>query len=87
MPTLAPYEYQVEVLEATVSKKDFKDGSVRRKVADHVQTKLTELGKDGFEFYREFPVAVRVQTGWFGRKSDGDYETHLIAVVFRRPSQ
>jgi len=79
------YEYKVDAIQASVAEGDIKKGEAGAKVGSQVEVKLIELSRQGFEFYREFAVPVKVSTGC-GSKKD-NYEVTIIVMVFRRTVQ
>jgi len=79
------YTYKVSGIEANISKGDIDKGTAAQKVASQVEIKLDELASEGYEFYREFLVPVKVAKGCFGSKSKDDTEVHIIMMVFRKP--
>lgn len=76
------YEYKVDAIQAAVSEGDIKKGVAGQKVGSQVEVKLGELSRQGYEFYREFPVPVKVATGCGSKKTV--YEVTIIVMVFRR---
>ena len=79
------YTYKVTGIEANISKGDIDKGTAAQKVASQVEIKLDELANEGYEFYREFLVPVKVTSGCFGSKSDKDPSLQIIMMVFRKP--
>lgn len=86
------YEYKVDAIQATVTDADISKGVAGSVVAGQVELKLKELSKQGFEFYREFPVTVKVKEGCFGsvqklfgQGGSKDPTFTIIVMVFRRP--
>jgi hypothetical protein len=78
------FEYRVDAIQAAVTEKDITKGVAGKKVAGQVEMKLKELSKEGYEFYREFPVDVKVQKGCMGVMSKGETNITIIVMVFRR---
>lgn len=79
------YEYKVDAIQSSVAEADIKKGVAGQKVGSQVEIKLGELARQGFEFYREFAVPVKVSTGCGSKKEV--YEVTIIVMVFRRAVQ
>jgi hypothetical protein len=80
------YEYKVDAIQAAVAEGDIRKGVAGAKVGSQVELKLGELARQGYEFYREFAVPVKVARGCVS-PSKNAYEITIIVMVFRRPVQ
>jgi len=79
------YEYKTDYIEATVTDKDVKKGIAGAKVTAQIETKLTEWGEQGFEFYRSDVVSVEVQeTSCFGKPTGETINLSILIFIFRR---
>lgn len=76
------YDYRVDAIQAAVTESDIAKGVAGQKVGSQVELKLKELAKQGYEFYREFPVDVKVKKGCMGKGEETSIT--IIVMVFRR---
>ena len=79
------YQYKIDYIEAKVTDKDVKQGIAGQKTTAQVETKLTEWGEKGWEFYRSEVVRVEVaQTNCFGSKTGESFTINIVMFVFRQ---
>ena len=76
------YEYKVVSVQAIVLEGDIARGIAGEKIGSQVEISLCDLAKQGYEYYREFAVPVKVATGCFSKKIGR--ELTFVVMVFRR---
>lgn len=79
------YEYRVVSIKTGVTEKDFKKGVASSKIAAQVEIQIQNLAREGFEYYRSFPVNVAVKPGCLKALFGAKIETVEVGVmVFRK---
>lgn len=82
------YEYKIDYIEAVVTDKDVAKGIAGQKITAQVETKLTEWGELGWDYYRSEVIRVEVkQTNCFGGTTGKSYVINLLMFIFRREIQ
>jgi hypothetical protein len=87
------YEYSSGWITVSVTKAELDKGIAGQKVAAQVDAKITEMGRQGWEFYQQTPLTVTVK-GPSGclevllrRNSAELFETNMFILIFRRPAE
>jgi hypothetical protein len=79
------HEFKIDYIEAVVTDKDVLKGIAGQKVTAQVETKLTEWGEQGWDYYRSEVIRIEVlQTNCFGGKTGKAHSLNLLMFVFRR---
>lgn len=79
------YQYKIDYIEAQVTDKDVKKGIAGSKTTAQVETKLTEWGEKGWEFFRSEVIHVDVKiTNCFGKPTGESVTLNILMFVFRQ---
>ncbi len=79
------HEYSIDYIEAKVTDTDVEKGIAGQKVTAQVETKLTEWGEKGWDYYRSEVIRVEVQkTNCFGSATGESFNVNILMFVFRR---
>lgn len=88
----AEYEYLSGWVEVKITDREVSQGQAGNKVAAQVTQKMTEMTRDGWEFYQNIPLNANVMgpNGCLetltGGKSAVVARLDLFILVFRRPA-
>ncbi len=84
------YEFVSGWVQVNVTERDLENGNANAIIAGQITNKISEMARDGWEFYQNIPVTVRVlgSSGCFAtlmRRNNvqtGKYSVYIL--IFRR---